>query len=240
MKNSGSAPCTRMSLTQWFTRSTPTVSCRFARKATFSFVPTPSALDDEHRLAVAAGLQLEQPAERSDVGEHARRERGTGEAANPAGQSHCRRRCRRPRPCNPSATSEFELVDEGGDARARRRSFGGAPVGRPRRREELLLGEVLLEAVEAVAQQPIRRLARGSSRSHRATRASDRCAHRRRGKRHGGGVSESPAAEDRARPARDVMADGSGSTAIAPSAAIAARAACELALRIRGDCPPAP
>ncbi len=45
MKNSGSAPCTRMSLTQWFTRSTPTVSCRFAMKATFSLVPTPSALD---------------------------------------------------------------------------------------------------------------------------------------------------------------------------------------------------
>ena len=33
-----------MSLTQWFTRSSPTVVCRFARQATLSFVPTPSVL----------------------------------------------------------------------------------------------------------------------------------------------------------------------------------------------------
>ena len=39
------APCTRMSLTQWLTRSAPTVSCRPVMNATFSLVPTPSALD---------------------------------------------------------------------------------------------------------------------------------------------------------------------------------------------------
>ena len=32
-----------MSLTQWFTRSCPTVSCRPVAKATLSLVPTPSA-----------------------------------------------------------------------------------------------------------------------------------------------------------------------------------------------------
>ena len=52
--------------------------------ATFSLVPTPSALDDEHRLAVAAGLELEQPAERSDVRQHAGRERRTRERADAA------------------------------------------------------------------------------------------------------------------------------------------------------------
>src|SRR5579884_45093 len=34
-----------MSFTQWFTRSAPTVWCRFMAKAIFSLVPTPSALD---------------------------------------------------------------------------------------------------------------------------------------------------------------------------------------------------
>ncbi len=33
-----------MSFTQWFTRSAPTVSCRFMAKAIFNFVPTPSTL----------------------------------------------------------------------------------------------------------------------------------------------------------------------------------------------------
>src|SRR4029077_13596111 len=33
-----------MSSTQWFTRSTPTVSCLFIAKAIFNFVPTPSTL----------------------------------------------------------------------------------------------------------------------------------------------------------------------------------------------------
>ena len=34
-----------MSLTQWFTRSAPMVSCRSIAKAIFSFVPTPSTLE---------------------------------------------------------------------------------------------------------------------------------------------------------------------------------------------------
>ena len=33
-----------MSLTQWFTKSAPTVSCLFIANATFNFVPTPSML----------------------------------------------------------------------------------------------------------------------------------------------------------------------------------------------------
>ena len=45
MKKSGRAPCTRMSFTQWLTRSAPTVSWRPERKATLSLVPTPSALE---------------------------------------------------------------------------------------------------------------------------------------------------------------------------------------------------
>src|ERR1035438_10846630 len=45
MKNMGVAPCTAMSFTQWFTRSAPTVWCRFISKAIFSLVPTPSTLE---------------------------------------------------------------------------------------------------------------------------------------------------------------------------------------------------
>jgi len=45
-KNSGSAPSTAMSLTQWFTRSAPMVSCRVqSAKAILSLVPTPSTDD---------------------------------------------------------------------------------------------------------------------------------------------------------------------------------------------------
>src|SRR5579862_1862942 len=45
MKKRGAAPCTAMSLTQWFTRSPPTVECRSISKAIFSLVPTPSTLE---------------------------------------------------------------------------------------------------------------------------------------------------------------------------------------------------
>ena len=45
MKNMGAAPCTAMSLTQWFTRSAPTVWCIFMSNATLSLVPTPSTLE---------------------------------------------------------------------------------------------------------------------------------------------------------------------------------------------------
>ena len=68
------APCTRMSLTQWFTRSAPTVSCRPVMNATFSFVPTPSALDTSTGSRYAVAVEPEQAAERPDVGQHARRE----------------------------------------------------------------------------------------------------------------------------------------------------------------------
>src|ERR1035438_9114234 len=45
MQNSGAAPCTAMSLTQWLTRSAPTVECKSISNAIFSLVPTPSTLD---------------------------------------------------------------------------------------------------------------------------------------------------------------------------------------------------
>ena len=45
MKKRGFAPCTRMSFTQWFTMSWPTVSCFFIITATLSLVPTPSVDD---------------------------------------------------------------------------------------------------------------------------------------------------------------------------------------------------
>src|SRR3984957_9907502 len=45
MKNIGAAPCTAMSLTQWLTRSAPTVECRPISNAILSLVPTPSTLD---------------------------------------------------------------------------------------------------------------------------------------------------------------------------------------------------
>ncbi len=47
--------------------------------ATFSFVPTPSALDTSTGLAVPLAVQAEQAAERSDLGEHAGRERAARE-----------------------------------------------------------------------------------------------------------------------------------------------------------------
>ena len=38
-------------------------------------MPTPSALDDQHRLAIAIAIEAEQAAERSDIRQHAGRER---------------------------------------------------------------------------------------------------------------------------------------------------------------------
>ena len=50
-----------MSFTQWLTRSSPTVSCRPARKATFSLVPTPSALATSTGSRQAAASSLKSP-----------------------------------------------------------------------------------------------------------------------------------------------------------------------------------
>ena len=63
-----------MSLTQWFTRSCPTVSCRPASIATLSFVPTPSALDDEHGLG-HVGRHAEHAAESAELAARAGGER---------------------------------------------------------------------------------------------------------------------------------------------------------------------
>ena len=60
-----------MSFTQWFTRSTPIVSCTPAMNATLSFVPTPSALAT--RTGLRRPVQRKQAAERSDPGQHAGR-----------------------------------------------------------------------------------------------------------------------------------------------------------------------
>ena len=64
-----------MSLTQWLTRSAPTVSCRPVMNATFSFVPTPSALDTSTGSRQRVAVEPEQPAEGADLGQHAGRER---------------------------------------------------------------------------------------------------------------------------------------------------------------------
>ena len=151
-----------MSLTQWLTRSTPIVRCTPVMNATRSLVPTPSALGDEHRVGDAGRVETEQPAERSDVREHARRERAARQRADPADDFvagvdvdagllviHLR-------------TSESGL-----ESSATQRSRSGAgdpsgrrPVGAADRREETLLLEVLLEHVERFAEQLDRRARR--------------------------------------------------------------------------------
>ena len=92
----------------------------------------PVGAGHENRLAIAAGLQPEQPAERSDVREHARRERRAGEAANSAdsliaGVDVDARRL------VIHAGSELEPFDQRRDARARGRAFRRLPVGGTRR-----------------------------------------------------------------------------------------------------------
>ena len=52
------------------------VRCRFAMNATFSLVPTPSALETSTGSRHCGGIELEEAAERSDVGQHAGREGG--------------------------------------------------------------------------------------------------------------------------------------------------------------------
>ena len=64
-----------MSLTQWLTRSTPIVSWTPVMNATFSLVPTPSALATSTGSRYRAGVEAEQAAERADLGQHAGRER---------------------------------------------------------------------------------------------------------------------------------------------------------------------
>ena len=68
-----------MSLTQWLTRSSPTVSWTPLSKATFSLVPTPSALATSTGVRRAERRQAEQAAEAADLRQHARRERALGQ-----------------------------------------------------------------------------------------------------------------------------------------------------------------
>ena len=71
MKNRGAAPCTAMSLTQWFTRSAPMVWCRFISKAIFSLVPTPSTLETSTGSSVLLLVDGEQAAEAADLAQDA-------------------------------------------------------------------------------------------------------------------------------------------------------------------------
>src|SRR5262245_3606359 len=50
-----------MSLTQWFTRSWPTVSCFFAAMATAIFVPTPSVDAHSSGFFIPAGARISPP-----------------------------------------------------------------------------------------------------------------------------------------------------------------------------------
>ena len=71
------------------------MSWRPVMNATLSLVPTPSALGRQHRLAIAIAIEAEQAAERSDIRQHAGRERRTRASdLNAADASRCRRRCR--------------------------------------------------------------------------------------------------------------------------------------------------
>ena len=71
-----------MSLTQWFTRSSPMVEWRPVRNASLILVPTPSA--EETSTGIAKPLQTKASAEAADVGEHARGEGGARHVANRA------------------------------------------------------------------------------------------------------------------------------------------------------------
>ena len=66
----GAAPCTAMSFTQWFTRSAPTVWCRFISKAIFSLVPTPSTLETRTGSEILLLVDGEEPAEAADLAQH--------------------------------------------------------------------------------------------------------------------------------------------------------------------------
>ena len=64
------APCTAMSLTQWFTRSAPTVWCSPSSKAIFSLVPTPSAELTRMGFFQRCDIQPVERAEAADAAQH--------------------------------------------------------------------------------------------------------------------------------------------------------------------------
>ena len=59
-----------MSLTQWLTRSSPIVSCRFISTATLIFVPTPSMLATSTGSFMLGKAALKKPAEAADFAQH--------------------------------------------------------------------------------------------------------------------------------------------------------------------------
>ena len=73
-----------MSLTQWLTRSTPIVECTPVMNATRSLVPTPSALATSTGIRQPGAAEVEQPAKRADLRQHARRERAARQRPDPA------------------------------------------------------------------------------------------------------------------------------------------------------------
>ena len=61
-----------MSLTQWLTRSWPTVSCLLISDGDFQFRADAIHAADQHRMAVLLRVQREQTAEPADGAEHFR------------------------------------------------------------------------------------------------------------------------------------------------------------------------
>ena len=86
------APCTRMSLTQWLTRSTPTVSWRPVMNATFSLVPTPSALETSTGCGISrCRLETARRTSRCPTGRSCVKVERASDGS--AGRFRCRRRC---------------------------------------------------------------------------------------------------------------------------------------------------
>ena len=74
-----SAPCTAMSLTQWLTRSAPTVWWMPSSKAILSLVPTPSALETRTGCLYLSGVELEEAAKAADFAQDVAGEGALGE-----------------------------------------------------------------------------------------------------------------------------------------------------------------
>ena len=77
-------PCTTMSLTQWFTRSTPMVSWLVGHEGDLQLRADTVGAGHEHRIAEAPGLEPEEPAERSDIRQDGGCEGGARQSADTA------------------------------------------------------------------------------------------------------------------------------------------------------------
>ncbi len=86
-----------MSLTQWLTRSWPTVWWMPSSKATLSLVPTPSQEETRTGLGYFCEVEAEEAAEAADLGEDLAVEGLAGEHLDALLGCGRRRRCRRRR-----------------------------------------------------------------------------------------------------------------------------------------------